>query len=723
MRVCGPRVSTAAHHTRQASNLHTEISVMQIATHGTARARDRTEYHLARVICARPEPAAPAGRPRHRRRFHGARRLLRPRVPAPGTPAADPLPGKAISIDRHERLMQILAHPDDDLYFMNPDTQRMLDAGTPLVCVYVTAGEATGINVIAGRPHPRPDKPAYSSARHQGTAPGVRHAARPGSVRPLDQGRHRAPRRAPGRDQHAGRGRPPGRTDISEPRHAHHDRALSRAAVAVGLPRAEPADRGRRGLPAQTTETYTYDALVDVLTGLLTRYRPTVVHTMDPDPDIQHSPTAVRRKDSEQLGYSDHADHTATASFSWAALIRWIAEATTGGGDIPAFVTTAYRGYYNRHWPKNLSRKVLLEKASHLVPYGGNAAWECGNPGGCGDYNVGVGRPLTNKKGWVRSTHYRYPGPRPVLAAEADGRLVGYGVLGLRAVRWRETTPGSGQWGPPDDLGGGPLAPTLGAATLPDGKQLLFGLRFDALAGHGAANTREVVLLQQRTPGGEFGAWTGLGNPEAEPDSGRRIGVPVAVTTPDEQVHLFVRNAAQGISSRVRDTAGRWGGWRDLGGGQIQDGLCAAVDAVGLVHVFAAGRDTVHHWVQSTPGGPLAVHPEPVLPLPGDSPTAVAARDGGVDVYYPPPASSKITAVHLGGSHPGARPLSPALAGQDDRGRVRLLQNGQVIVRSEGVVPLEGTALHIAAGRDRELTVAGLGPGALPWMWRPVRAV
>jgi LmbE family N-acetylglucosaminyl deacetylase len=646
-----------------------------------------------------------------------------PESPRRGTPAADPLPGKAISIDRHERLMQILAHPDDDLYFMNPDTQRMLDAGTPLVCVYVTAGEATGINVIAGRPHPRPDKPAYSSARHQGLRQAYATLLGLAPFTPWTKGvtelrgGHRAEI-----NTLAGGGRRVELIFLNLAMHTTIGRYL-------GLPSLW-AYRGlnlrtvvAEGSPLQTTETYTYDALVDVLTGLLTRYRPTVVHTMDPDPDIQHSPTAVRRKDSEQLGYSDHADHTATASFSWAALIRWIAEATTGGGDIPAFVTTAYRGYYNRHWPKNLSRKVLLEKASHLVPYGGNAAWECGNPGGCGDYNVGVGRPLTNKKGWVRSTHYRYPGPRPVLAAEADGRLVGYGVLGLRAVRWRETTPGSGQWGPPDDLGGGPLAPTLGAATLPDGKQLLFGLRFDALAGHGAANTREVVLLQQRTPGGEFGAWTGLGNPEAEPDSGRRIGVPVAVTTPDEQVHLFVRNAAQGISSRVRDTAGRWGGWRDLGGGQIQDGLCAAVDAVGLVHVFAAGRDTVHHWVQSTPGGPLAVHPEPVLPLPGDSPTAVAARDGGVDVYYPPPASSKITAVHLGGSHPGARPLSPALAGQDDRGRVRLLQNGQVIVRSEGVVPLEGTALHIAAGRDRELTVAGLGPGALPWMWRPVRAV
>lgn len=54
-------------------------------------------------------------------------------------PTADPAPGIPIASSRRAQLMQILAHPDDDLYFMNPDTQRMLDAGVPLVCVYVTA--------------------------------------------------------------------------------------------------------------------------------------------------------------------------------------------------------------------------------------------------------------------------------------------------------------------------------------------------------------------------------------------------------------------------------------------------------------------------------------------------------------------------------------------------------------------------------------------------------
>ena len=58
------------------------------------------------------------------------------RVAAPSTSTADPTPGKAISIARHDRLMQVLAHPDgDDMYFMNPYTQRMLDSGHPALRV------------------------------------------------------------------------------------------------------------------------------------------------------------------------------------------------------------------------------------------------------------------------------------------------------------------------------------------------------------------------------------------------------------------------------------------------------------------------------------------------------------------------------------------------------------------------------------------------------------
>ncbi|MFF1835186.1 PIG-L family deacetylase [Streptomyces sp. NPDC058231] len=652
-------------------------------------------------------------------------------VPRRTEPFADPLPGMPIDGARPALVMQLLAHPDDDLYFMNPDTQQALDAGTPLVCVYLTAGEAVGVNRIPGRSLPPADRSAYSSARHQGlrqsyavqlglpvfspwhrTVLGLAGGLRAEIDTLTGTGGQRVELIFLNTAMHAGRGR------LGLPS-LWQDRAMRLPTVVA------------EGSPLQRAGSYTYDELIDVLVGLFERYRPTVVHTMDPDPDIQHSSEAVRRRDSEQPGYSDHPDHTAAASFAWVALIRWVTRATAGGGAVPRFVTTAFRGYYNRHWPKNLPRRVLAEKAAHLVPYGGGADWRCGNPAGCGDYNVGGDRPLTNRKGWVRATRYRYPGPRPAVTADPDGRLCAYGVLGLRAVRWRETAPGSGVWGEPDDLGGGPLTPVLGGAVTADGRQLLFGLRLAALSGHGAADEREIVLLEQRSRGGSFRAWWGLGNPERNNRGrGRRIGVPVAVTAPDGRVHLFVRNADKGVSTRVRDASDRWSGWRDMGGGEVQDGLGTVVDGRGLVHVFGAGHHTVHHWTQRTPGAALTAHP-PVqgAPVPGDGPGVRVGTDGSVELLYRAAARAALTVVREGstadrGGFDGYGPVASVrsaagevLLGRTEAGRIQLLTAVGLSVRSRGPVALDGPSLH--SGDAGGPTVVGLGPDARPWLWRP----
>ncbi len=70
------------------------------------------------------------------------------------------------------RLLQVLAHPDDELYFMNPDTVQLVEAGVPVVSVYVTAGEALG----------QPSAGAPLSGSRQGRLlrrppPGLRYAA------------------------------------------------------------------------------------------------------------------------------------------------------------------------------------------------------------------------------------------------------------------------------------------------------------------------------------------------------------------------------------------------------------------------------------------------------------------------------------------------------------------------------------------------------------------
>lgn len=653
-------------------------------------------------------------------------------VPAPRRrgPEADPVPGLAIASTRRALVLQLLAHPDDDLYFMNPDTREALDAGTPLVCVYLTAGEADGVNKTPGAPRPAPDRAAYSSSRHQGLrqayaellgldrftpwrkSVAALHGGHRAEVNVLSDGVRRVELVFLNTAMHTGRGRP-GLPSLWRDR-----RLVLRTVVADDS-------------PLERAGSYTYESLTDVLTGLLEQYRPTVVHTLDPDPDLQFSSEYERRLDSEQRGYSDHADHTAAGCFAWAALIRWVARATGRGEPVPGFVVASFRGYYNRHWPKNLPPAVLERKAAHLVPYGGAPGWECGNPSGCGDYNVGGDRPLTNRKGWVRSTHHRYPGPRAQVAAGADGRLTAYGVLGLRAVRWRESAPGSGVWDAPDDLGGGPLAPVLGAAATADGRQLLFGLRFAALGGHGADNEREIVLLEQRSPGGPFLAWRGLGNPAARPDHGRRVGTPTAVAAPDGRVHLFVRNAEKGLSTRVRDAAtGRWSGWRDMGGGEIQDGVTTVVDTAGRVHVYAAGHHAVHHWTQDAPDTDVTARTQLTgSPVPAHAPGALPAPDGSVELYYRPAARERLVAVRAGAAPAprfgGYGPVTavasaagPVLLGRSADGRIQVRTAEGAAVQSRGPVALDGAALHLGAADGRPVVV-GLGPDAAPWVWRP----
>ena len=46
--------------------------------------------------------------------------------------------------ERSPSILQIVAHEDDDVLFMNPDLSAALAAGIPTTTVYLTAGEAMG---------------------------------------------------------------------------------------------------------------------------------------------------------------------------------------------------------------------------------------------------------------------------------------------------------------------------------------------------------------------------------------------------------------------------------------------------------------------------------------------------------------------------------------------------------------------------------------------------
>lgn len=68
--------------------------------------------------------------------------------------------------------LQIVAHPDDDLFFMNPDLSRSISTGIKVTTVYLTSGESDGRNE-AHSPHLEDaagpaDRAAYAEARQNG---------------------------------------------------------------------------------------------------------------------------------------------------------------------------------------------------------------------------------------------------------------------------------------------------------------------------------------------------------------------------------------------------------------------------------------------------------------------------------------------------------------------------------------------------------------------------
>ncbi|MEU3397481.1 PIG-L family deacetylase [Streptomyces filamentosus] len=630
--------------------------------------------------------------------------------PAPAAGGAAPVPVRRLSDTRYAEgagfvpagrpaVLQIVAHPDDDLFFMNPDLARDLTAGTPVTSVYVTDGGSFGRNAAPGSPPPAPDVPAYVSARQQG----LRQAYARMLGAPLFTPWERTALTLPGgrlaeanRLVHEGRRAELIFLDLRM--HARNGTSavnLTRLwdSQGVTLPtRPAPESPVRRSFP------YTRRDLLDALVFLLGRVRPTLVRTLDPDPDAQ-AHDRDHPRGSDQDGYSDHPDHTAAGLFAWAALARWAGR----GGRAPAVQTEAYRGYYNQRWPYNLPPATVALKAHHLDAYGGDPGWRCGNPSGCGDYALGGAAVLASKKGWVRSTHRRHPGAGPRALAGPDGRPVVYGVLGTRLARWR---PGpGGAFEPPEDLGGGPLAPSLSVVRAPGGRHLVLGLRFSSLEGDPRRDVREVVLLRQRTPGGAFEReWLGLGNPETEPRRTRLAGPPVAVTGGDGRVHVFVRNGDKGVSTRVLGTDGAWSPWRTLPGGGVQEGLAATVDGRGLVHLFASSARRVEHWAQRTPGG--AVHPgaRPPADRVGDVPDAVTAADGAVLLAYRRAASDTVVVARL---DPGRGRRWTTL------GRPSIPGYGRV-----AVTPADGGVLLVPAGAARppayDLTGARTTPAAAP---------
>ncbi|MDG4536889.1 PIG-L family deacetylase [Streptomyces sp. AV19] len=633
--------------------------------------------------------------------------------------------------------MQVVAHPDDDLDFMNPDVRQSIDANHRVVTVYVTSGEANGINGVPGEKKPRPDFAGYAGSRQQGLRqayalmatgkplakwkrgvldlpgglrcevdslverPGVtlvflgicQHTADLLGAGEGSAGKNGcAAQEEPSRRKDTGARRTPRTGRTGEPPH----RKDTRLGDLWSDPKVVTRTRVSTGSTVRGAHPVTRAGLIDALAGVLDRFRPTLIRTMDPDPDMQvHG--AKHRPHHDQSGYSDHPDHTAVALFTHAALERY-----RGPGDGRHFIVTTYRGYYNERWPFNLPPGLVRGKADVINAYGGDPALGCGFAAGCGDFEVG--RDRSYGTGWIESTNVRYPGTTTWLQRGHDGRLTAFGVLDQQAAMWIESAPGSGRFDAPRLLGGGMLAPALAISQTKDGRWQLFAERFAGLGADAEGNRREIVALEQESPGGRFGFWTSLGNPEEDPVRGRRVGAPAVARNADGSAQVFVRTWAKGVSTKRQDREGRWGEeWTDLGGAEVQEGLSAVTGSDGRIHVAGSGHDTVHHWVQERPGGDFALAAHGRLPVPADPPTLVAQPDGGLLLVFRQPRTARPLVYRLDDKDGQWEELGPGLVG---------CGYGVMAVAAD---PEGGERAVLVSRNDAgSLSAGGLGRGAHP---------
>ncbi|GAA1296260.1 PIG-L family deacetylase [Saccharothrix xinjiangensis] len=530
--------------------------------------------------------------------------------------------------------VNVVAHPDDDILFMNPDLANSITADRPNTTVYLTSGEATR-PVGSGRPDDPPfdecssrgdlDREDYARCRQLGIRAAYAHMADVADewteelveadvgdtsftveVHSLDErpdimlvflnlpewGNLSDDVTVPAEDE----GHTPGLHGASL-YHLWFDERGARTIVPSG-----------GGLHESDTRNWfpDRDHLVALLRHLFAWLRPTVIRTQDTDPDPRHEDPAWLH---------DHSDHVIGARFAIEAAFGY-----DGPDGRPVARVVPYRGYNIQHSQVNLDAGRRAEKATTFSVYEG---WDTDSALG-GIYEA-----------WTRRMVHRHTTGTTWVGLNEDGRPQVFAAQGNRLVTWWRKA--SGQWsGPLAYEVPGPLAPGVSVAANADGRLQVFARRLD---------DHEIVTLWQVKPNGAFTGWVGLGNPNEGTDLAAQVGAPVARLTPDGLIRVFVKNGGGGLSvlAQSEPDGGFDDAWQDASGSGLQDGLAVGLDGSGGADVFGyavqGGVGRVRHWSAPPPDedgrlGPFAPRPDLVSFEPAGPPSAATTCDGRQDVLY-----------------------------------------------------------------------------------------
>lgn len=245
----------------------------------------------------------------------------------------DKLPENQTKCTGRPTIMNIVAHEDDDLLFLNPDLSTAIAAGHCVRTLYLTAGDA-GSNSFywVGREHG--SEAAYDTM--DGPTPDA------WMQRNVDIGTN-------GRHQYVTIASPRQNYDISliffhlpdgglkgEGFHSSHNVSLQQ--LSNGATTTLPTVDGQ--------SSYTSNSLVQAIADVMRTYQPTEIRTQAIDTSVS---------------YPDHSDHTAVSQF----VARAKQQYTTN----PAVPTVYYMGYPVRDLAENVRDTALEQKLAAFFAY------------------------------------------------------------------------------------------------------------------------------------------------------------------------------------------------------------------------------------------------------------------------------------------------------------------------------------------------------------------
>ncbi|WP_018349098.1 PIG-L family deacetylase [Longispora albida] len=474
----------------------------------------------------------------------------------------------------NDMFMNVVAHEDDDLLFMNPDISSTLTAGYDTLTVFMTAGQLTGVG-----------SSQEQKARNRQRGIMNAYAAMTG----LEDGDLDTQNEWIGDAWSVG-GRKVERYALSA--------RTGVQVIFVGL-RDGLLDDLYNGATHNTVNTegglvgyeqaYTKAVALDVLAGIMNAYKPSVIRALDNHPEDARYAT------------DDHGDHVASAHFTDNADDRY-----TG-----LHVRVNYRTYNIKYSVHNLTATEAAKKKAIFDAYAG--------PGDKHDTFV----PDTN---WLHTMQYRWSRGTAWAGRNADGRPQAFVVRNGKVDTHYVTM--DGQWATATLADpGGLIAPGLAVGTNKDGRLEIIARRL--------SDDHLISLPQIAVNGAWRTYWADMGSPNAGSSTASQVGTPTVVSNEDGRMQVFVQNGGGGVSTIYQNSPNSgWSSWVDLGGTAVLDGLSAVRGPGGRIEVFGSTPAKILHWYQSSPNGGFVRNENLPSVRPASAPQATLNSDGRTQIAY-----------------------------------------------------------------------------------------